>query len=89
MSISLLIRVYGLMAVAFFAIDLIWLGFVANRFYQTHLGFMLRPDVRWVPAILFYLLFIAGVLVFAVMPGLERGSLGRTVALGAFLGLVA
>lgn len=89
MSAGLLIKVFGLMTVVFLAIDVVWIGVVANRFYQHHLGFMLRPDVQWVPAMLFYLLFIAGVLVFAVMPGLERASLGRAVALGAFLGLVA
>lgn len=86
---SALVKVYGLMTLTFFAIDLVWLGIVARPFYQTHLGPMLRPDVRWGAAILFYLLFIAGILVFAVLPGVERASLGRAVALGAFFGLVA
>lgn len=89
MSMSALATVYGLMTVTFFAIDLVWLGIVARPFYQQHLGPMLRPDVRWGAAILFYLLFLAGILVFAVLPGVERGSLWRAVALGAFFGLVA
>ncbi len=89
MSASALAKTYGLMAVTFFAIDLLWLGIVARPFYQSQLGPMLRPDVRWGPAILFYLLFIAGILVFAVLPGVERGSLGRAVVLGAFFGFVA
>lgn len=41
------------------------------------------------PALAFYALYIVGILVFAVAPGLEAGSLGRTAALGAFLGLFA
>lgn len=89
MSLSLLLKIYASMTVAFFAIDLVWIGLVANRFYQKHLGFMLRPDVQWAPAVLFYLLFVSAMLVFAVLPGLERASLWRAVVLGAFLGLVA
>lgn len=89
MSALGLAKLYGLTALAFFAIDLVWLGVVAPGFYQRHLGHLLRPDVLWAPALLFYALYIAGVLVFAVLPGLEAGSLGRTLALGAFFGLVA
>ncbi len=83
------IKLFGLTAAVFFAIDLVWLGVVASGFYQKHLGHLLRPDVLWAPALAFYTVYIAGILVFAVLPGLEAGSLGRTVALGAFLGLFA
>ncbi len=79
---------YGAMAIVFFAIDLVWIGIVASGFYRRHLGFMLRSDVQWVPAVLFYLLFIAGVLLFVVIPAVERQSLGRAALLGAFFGLV-
>ena len=83
------VKLYGLTAVAFFAIDLVWLGVVASSFYQRHLGPILRPDVVWSAALAFYALYIAGILVFAVLPGLVAGSLARAVALGAFFGLVA
>ncbi len=83
------LKLYGLTALVFFAIDLVWLGLVAAGFYQRHLGHLLRPDVLWAPALVFYLLYIAGLLVFAVLPGLEVGALTRTLALGAFFGLVA
>jgi uncharacterized membrane protein len=84
-----MLKLYGATALVFFAIDLVWLGVVAQAFYQRHLGHLLRADVLWAPAVLFYALYIAGILVFAVLPGLDARSLGRTVALGAFLGLVA
>lgn len=84
-----LLKLYGLTAAVFFAIDLAWLGVVAQGFYQRHLGHLLRPDVLWPAALLFYALYLAGVLVFAVLPGLEAGSLPRAMALGAFFGLVA
>ncbi len=88
MSISALLKVYLLMTVVFFVIDVVWIAVVANKFFQAKIGFMLRPDVQWVPAVIFYLLFVSAVLVFAVIPGVERGSLARAVVSGAFLGLV-
>lgn len=84
-----LVALYGLMAAVFFAVDLVWLGVVARGFYREHLGHLMRDDVLWAPAVVFYLLYLAGILVFAVLPGLDAGSLGRTAALGAFFGLVA
>ncbi|HKJ02826.1 MAG TPA: DUF2177 family protein [Longimicrobiales bacterium] len=84
-----LLKLYGLTAVVFFAVDLVWLGVVASGFYQKHLGHLLRPDVVWPAALLFYAMYLVGVLVFAVMPGLAAGSLGRAVVLGGFFGLVA
>lgn len=83
------LKLYGLTALAFFAIDLVWLGIVASAFYQKHLGPILKPDISWGAALAFYALYIAGILVFAVLPGLAEGSLARTAALGAFFGLVA
>lgn len=88
-GIAQMAKLYGLTALVFFAVDLVWLGVVAAGFYQKHLGHLLRPDVLWPAALLFYALYLAGVLVFAVMPGLAAGSLMRTVLLGGFFGLVA
>lgn len=84
-----LLRLYGLMAVAFFAIDVVWIGTVASSFYDRYLGHMLRPEVNWAAALIFYAIYISGILVFAVLPGLAAGSLARTVTLGAFLGFFA
>lgn len=80
---------YVLTAAAFFAIDLVWLGVVASDFYQKHLGHLMRPDVQWGAAALFYAIYITGVLVFAVLPALDVESWTRAVALGAFLGFFA
>jgi uncharacterized membrane protein len=83
-----LLKLYGLTLVAFFAIDLLWLGVVARSFYRRHLGFMLAPHPNWWAAILFYLLFVAGVLVFVVMPSLQASSWTSILLRGAFFGLV-
>ena len=83
------LKLFLMTSVVFFAIDVVWIGVVAAPFYQRHLGSLLAPNVRWVPAILFYLIYIVGLLVFAVLPGLASGSLVRAAALGAFLGFMA
>jgi len=82
-------KLYGLTALVFFAVDLVWLGAVASGFYQKHLGHLMRTEVLWGPALLFYAIYITGILVFAVIPGLDANSLARAVALGAFLGFFA
>ena len=66
------IKLYFATLIAFFAIDMVWLGLIARTFYRQQLGFLLRPDTNWVAAIIFYLLFILGILVFVVLPGLEE-----------------
>ena len=84
-----LFKLYGLTAIVFLAIDIVWLGVVASDFYQKHLGHLMRSDVILPAALLFYLLYVVAILVFAVLPGLETQSINRTLALGGFLGLVA
>ena len=83
------IQTYFVSLLTFLVIDLVWLGIVARGFYREQLGELLAPDVRWVPAILFYMLFVGAVLVFAVAPALERMSLGRAILLGGFFGMIA
>lgn len=80
---------YALTVPVFFAIDMVWLGLIAKPFYAKHLGHLMAAKVRWTPALLFYLLYIAGILFFAVLPALDKGSLGRAVLSGALLGLLA
>lgn len=71
----------------FFLIDMIWLGFVARNFYRDQLGDLLSPKVNWPAAIVFYLLFIVGILIFAVMPAVEKESWSKATVMGALFGL--
>jgi uncharacterized membrane protein len=89
MTTSRLLQTYMVSLVAFLVVDFTWLGLVARGFYRDQLGQLLAPDVRWLPAILFYMLYVGAVLVFAVLPAVERASLGRAVLLGGFFGVVA
>jgi uncharacterized membrane protein len=89
MTLRQTILLYLITLAIFFAIDMVWLGVVAKSFYRKHLGYLMAPKVVWPAAILFYLLFIAGLVVFAVRPGLAAGAPLKALLLGAFLGLVA
>jgi uncharacterized membrane protein len=82
-------KLYLVGLVVCFGLDLLWLGVVARGFYQRQIGHLMRPDVQWVPAILFYLIYVAALIVFVVAPAAERQSLVRAVGLGAFFGLAA
>jgi len=83
------LKLYLATFVAFLAIDMVWLGLVARTFYRKYIGFIMAPSPNWLAAIIFYLLFIVGILVLVVLPGLELGSLKTTLLRGAIFGLVA
>lgn len=87
--IDILRKVYLPTAAVGIVVDLVWIGLVAQRFYQRTIGGLLRDDVQWAAAAAFYLLYVAAILVFVVQPAIERESLTRAVAMGAFLGIVA
>jgi uncharacterized membrane protein len=70
----------------FFVIDLIWLGVVAKSFYQKNLNYILSPNVNWAAAIIFYLIYIAGILIFSVVPAVTKDSLRYAVLWGALFG---
>ncbi|MDX2262983.1 MAG: DUF2177 family protein [Gemmatimonadales bacterium] len=82
-----MLRTYAVAIVTFFALDLLWLGVVAKGFYRTQMGHLLRPDVQWGPALLFYLIFVAALVVFVVQPAMEKQSLRHALLYGAFFGL--
>jgi uncharacterized membrane protein len=67
-------------------IDMLWIGVVAKGFYRNNLGHLLRPDVNWAAALIFYFLYIAGIMIFATLPALEKHSLRQAVVLGALFG---
>ena len=82
------LKLYFVSLIAFFVIDMVWLGLVARTFYRKYLGFLMDSSPNWLAAIIFYLLFIVGILVFVVVPGLERNSLKTTLLRAALFGLI-
>jgi uncharacterized membrane protein len=88
MNLTIFLKLYAIAVVVFFIIDLIWLGVVARSFYQEQMGHLMRANVNWAAAIVFYAVFVVGIIVLAVWPAVDRQSLGHAVVLGALLGLV-
>ena len=86
MNIPFYLKLYALTVPVFFLVDLLWLGVAAKGFYQKNLNHLLSPQVNWPAAIIFYLFFIAGILIFAVVPAVEKNSLRYAVVYGALFG---
>ena len=81
-----LIATYFIALVSFFAIDMVWLGVISKNFYKQKLGFILSPDPNWAAAIIFYLVYIAGIIFFAINPGLKEANWQTALINGAVLG---
>lgn len=76
-------------AAVFFGLDFLWLGTVATGFYRSQLGEMMRERPNFVAAGSFYLVYVAGIVYFAVHPYIAGGSWSQALFAGALLGLVA
>ena len=69
-------------------VDLLWLGIIAKNLYQKYLGDFLSDKVNWTAAFIFYLLYVAGILIFAVYPAVNKGSVLNAILLGALFGII-
>ena len=74
---------------AFLVLDGLWLGVLMSSTYKELLGPLMLAQPKWGPAIVFYLLYVLGVVFFVVLPALARASARRAALAGAFFGLVA
>jgi uncharacterized membrane protein len=77
---------YIIATLSFFVIDILWLGLIARNFYRNQIGHLMADDVNWPAAIIFYLLFILGIVIFAVSPALDTGKLSTALIYGALFG---
>jgi uncharacterized membrane protein len=82
------IKLYTIALPVFFAIDMLWLGFVAANFYKSQIGFLMTSNINWAAAIIFYLLFIVGLVLFVITPAVEKGSWKHALLFGALFGLI-
>lgn len=80
--------IYLITFTVFIVIDLIWLGVIGQGIYQKYLGHLLKKDVNWIAAIIFYLLFILGLLVFVVGPAYLNEDILEAFLMGGLLGLI-
>ena len=80
---------YAGTALAFIALDGLWLAFVGPKLYRPIQDVLLTGSVRPAPAMIFYMLYIAGLVFLAVRPALASGRISDALINGAVFGLVA
>ena len=73
-------------AVAFGALDAVWLRWAADNLYRPVIGSIMAEEFRMGAAAAFYLIYIGGMVWFAIRPGVESGSVGTALINGALLG---
>lgn len=72
----------------FIVFDAVWLGFIAKNLYATELKGLMTNEVKWGVAVLFYLIFIVGLVYFVIAPTLKSGAMNNLVLAAALFGLV-
>ncbi len=80
---------YLTMLAVFVAIDIVWLGVVAKDYYRSSIGHLMGDGFNIPAAIAFYLIYIAGVMLFAVLPAAQSGEWTRAALFGAAFGFFA
>ncbi len=85
MNIGQLVMLYLISVPIFFAIDMVWLGLVASNFYKEKLGYIMG-DINWPAAIIFYLVFLVGLVIFAIYPAVVKEEWQYALIYGALFG---
>ncbi len=86
---KMLVIAYVATAVVFLVLDSIWLGLISRNIYQREIGGLLLAKPNFVAAVIFYVIYIAGLVYFCVVPGVVETSAVRALVNGAFFGIVA
>jgi len=89
MSIGKTAALYAICAVAFFALDFVWLSLSTSRLYRPLLGDLMTEQPRVGIAAMFYLAYVVGIIALASLPGLREGSVLVALWRGALFGLLA
>lgn len=82
------LKMYIIAFIIFLAIDAIWLGLVAPKFYKAQIGHLMSEKPNLIAALIFYLLFIVGVVYFVINPAIEAQSITKVLVAGALFGFM-
>lgn len=86
---ALYLLAYVCTALVFLVIDAVWLTMMGDRFYKPLMGDMVLKDFRLAPAIAFYLIYVAGMVFFAITPAIANGKWSTALVYGAAFGFFA
>lgn len=84
----MILKLFFIALPIFIAFDITWLGFLAKDFYRDQIGFLMKPNINWFASILFYFLFIIGLVLFVIQPAMEKQSWTHALMFGALFGLI-
>ena len=73
----------------FLVLDIIWLAFISRALYSKHLSYLMAPKVNFVAAIVFYIIFVLGMMYFVINPALAKGDWVAALLPGIFFGFIA
>ncbi len=76
-------------AATLLALDAVWLSLMTSRFIRPAIGHLMADQVSWAPAVVFYALYVAGIVWFAVAPAVEERRVWTGALNGAVLGFLA
>ena len=83
-------KIFQLFLIAFptfIALDLLWLGVIAKKFYRQEFGHLMMDSPNWTAAIIFYILFVFGIILFVIEPSISR-DIKKTLLYSSFFGIV-
>ena len=82
-------KLYVIALPIFFIIDMTWLGLIAKNLYRNQIGFLMTPNINWIAAIIFYLLFLIELVFFVISPAVYNGSWSQALLWGFLFGFIA
>ena len=82
------IKMYLIALIVFVIIDAIWLMFISKNLYQKELGYLLTSNPNFIAAVIFYLLFLVGLVYFVINPAIGKESIKLLLVSGALFGLI-
>ena len=89
MTLGQYLLVYFISLAVFLAVDILWLGVIAKNFYRNQLSSLMLSKIKWPPALIFYAVYIFGILVLVISPAIDKSSFAQAFSAGALLGLIS
>ena len=82
------VKMYIIAFIAFIVIDGIWLIFISRNLYQANIGHLMADKAKLIPALIFYLIFLVGLVYFVINPSIESKDITKLLISGALFGLI-
>lgn len=80
------ILLYAVTATAFLGLDMVGIRYIVRPVFEPHVGHLLASPLRLGPAAVFYMFYVAGLLIFVSWPALKAGAPVQALVFGALLG---